>query len=671
LISAVSLPTSIIATFIIMRLMNFTLNLVTLVALSLSIGLLIDDAIVVIENIVRQMHMGKPPFQAAKEATSEIGLAVMATTLTIVAVFLPVTMVSGIVGKYIREFGLTVAFSVLISLFVSFTLVPMLSSRYLKNNGNGKAGIFGRFLRRFNQVFDKSGKAYARFLKWALGHRLAVLTAAAVLFAISVIAIPVLGTTFMPAEDKGEINIKAGLDSGLTLGRAETTARDMERIIRGYKQVLYTYTIVEPDNISMYVRITDKQKRKESIDDIAAGMRNDLRKIPEIELSLGTNSSIANIDSSGKDIVYHITGNDFARLQDFALKVKRVMRQLPNAADVGLSYKAGNPETEFKVDRDKASDLGVSPAAIGDTLRTMFNGVIVSQFETGKDRYDVRVSLNDAERKDFDSLDGIYVPSSNTYNYQPISVPLEQVTKKVFTTTSSTINRYDKEREIQISANITGISTGDFDRMFLKQVKDEIGIPGGISIFLGGTNVLMSETFGGMTVAILMGALFIFLILAAQFESFVDPLSIMFSLPLAVIGAVFGLYAGRKELSFVALIGIILLMGLVTKNAILLVDFTRRRRRAGMERGEAILEAAAIRLRPIMMTTLAMIFSMIPVIAEGGAGAEFRSPMAYAVIGGLITSTLLTLVVVPIMYTLLDDLRNLSGRKSSKVMNGI
>lgn len=663
LISAVSLPTSIIATFIVMKLMNFTLNLVTLVALSLSIGLLVDDAIVVIENIVRQMHSGKSPFQAAKDATSEIGLAVLATTFTIVAVFLPVAMVKGIVGKFIREFGLTVAFSVLISLFVSFTLVPMLSSKYLKDTRDKKRWILGRFLDRFNRLFDILSVLYARFLKLALSHRPFVLLTAGILLAASIALVPRLGTSFLPSQDKGEINIQAEMDSGLTLENVQNTAMDMENTIKKYPQVRYTYTVVKPDSISIYVRLVDRNSRKEAITDITAGMREELRKIPGIELAVSGSGSIANAPGAGeKDFVYHITGDNFAQLQEFALKARQIMSKMPNAADISLSYKAGKPGVQFVLNRDKASDLGVSPAAVGDTLRTMFNGINVNQYESGKDRYDVRVSLIDNERRDLESFDGVYVPSSNMVNYKPILVPLEQVTDKVFATSSSTVNRYDKAREIQISANVTGISVGDFDRMFLSKLNSEVGIPKGVNISSGGMNGLMGETFGGLAVALLMGALFIFLILAAQYESFMDPLSIMFSLPLAIIGAIIGLYIGHKELSFVAMIGIILLMGLVTKNAILLVDFTRQRRNQGLERKAAILEAASVRLRPIMMTTLAMIVSMVPVIAEGGAGAEFRSPMAYAVIGGLITSTLLTLFVIPVMYTLLDDLRGLFSR---------
>lgn len=669
IISALALPTSIVATFIIMKLMGFTLNLVTLVALSLSIGLLVDDAIVVIENIVRQMKMGKTPFQAAKEATAEIGLAVLATTLTIVAVFLPVAMMNGIIASYLREFGLTVSFSVLISLFVSFTLVPMLASRYLNGSGGDglkHTGTVGRFLTWFNQLFDQLGRSYARLLKLALHHRLGVMLIAGGFLAVSLAIMPWLGMTFLPSEDKGEINITAALDAGVSLEKAGSTASAMEAAVRECPEVLYSYAVVEADQVSMYVKVTGRDSRQEPIEDIVAGMRSSLQQIPGIDISISGNSSVANIGSaSSKDFVYHITGGDFAELQQYALTLKQIVKNLPGAQDVSLSYRAGNPEAHLQVDRDKAEDLGVSPATAGSTLRILYNGATVGQYESNGNRYDVTVKLNAGDRENLGSFNGIYVPSTNTEYDQPILVPLTQVTNQVFTTSAATIDRYDKEREIQISANVTGVSTGDFDKAFQQEI-EKAGLPDGISLTAGGTNSLLSDVSGGMVLALILGALFIFLILAAQYESFIDPLSIMFSLPLAIIGAVFGLMAGQKELSFAAMIGIVLLMGLVTKNAILLIDFTRQRRSEGLERQAAIIEAASIRLRPIMMTTLAMIFSMIPVIAEGGAGASFRSPMAYAVIGGLITSTLLTLVVVPVMYTFFDDLRNRFSKKLQK-----
>ncbi len=663
-ISAITLPTSIITTFSLIKLMNFSLNTITLMGLALSVGLLIDDAIVVIENIVRHLHMGKSPLQAAKDGTSEIGLAVMATTFAVVAVFLPIAMVKGIMGKYFVQFGLTVACSLMISLFVSFTVVPLLTSKFEKNEGERKKWIVGRFLAWFNHLFDLLAEQYTRLLGIVLRHRLVTLMTVIVIFIASLGLFPYLGTSFVPAQDLGELNIEASLDSGLALETAGKTSKAMEEKLKKYPEVKYVYTTVKHDKVSLFVKLTGKEERKQGVKEIGAAIRQDLQKIPGIELAVNINAGFA---GNGKEIQYHIKGDDFAALQKYALQAKQVMSRIPGAVDVGISYKSGKPETRLDVDRDISADLGVSTAAVGDTLRTLFNGIVVSQYETGKDRYDVRLAIKDDQRQDLDSFEGIYVPSTNVGAAGPVLVPLGQVTQKVFSTASSTINRFDKVREIQVSANVIGMSQGEFGKLFTDRLESEVEMPRGVSISAGGMQEMMQEGFTGMFLALLMGVLFIFLILAAQFESFIDPLAIMFSLPLAVIGAIAGLFLSRSELSVAAMIGIIMLMGLVTKNAILLIDFTKQQRARRVPRREALLSAGRVRLRPILMTTLAMIFGMLPTAIAVGNGAELYVPMACAIIGGLITSTLLTLLVIPVMYTLLDDIKGLPGRAAKAV----
>ncbi|HAG11085.1 MAG TPA: AcrB/AcrD/AcrF family protein [Desulfotomaculum sp.] len=660
-ISAISLPTSIITTFAILKFMNFTLNFITLGALSLAVGLLIDDSIVVIENIVRHIRMGKTPLQAAKEATSEIGLAVMSTTFSVVAIFLPIAMTSGLIGRFLVEFGLTVIFSVLVSLFVSFTLAPLLSSRYLEAEESGVKGPVGRFLAWFNRLFDLLAGYYQRLLSKVLNRRAITLAVVSVLFLLSLALIPQMGTGFSPNEDRGWINISAGLDSGLALDEADKKARIFEKIVRKNPEVRYIYTTVQPDSISLGIKLTDKEDRKESADEIGVKMREELRKVPGIDLSVVTSPSVSL--SSGKMISYHIKGDDFNQLLEYSQKAKQIMNHVPGAVDVGLSCKAGKPEERLDVDRDVAADLGVSPAAVSDTLNTLYNGVVAGQYETEEDRYDVRVRLKDEQRKNLDSLDGIYIPSSNPGSGGLMMIPLEQVTRKVFTTSSSTINRYDKSREIQLQANYTGISMGTFSNLFMKKLNSELKTPKGISIGAGEDQAMMMESALSMLQAMLLGILFMFLILSAQFESFLDPLVIMFALPLAIIGAVLALFVTGSDLTVVGGIGIIMLLGLVSKNAILLVDFIKQQRSAGVERKGAILNAGLIRLRPILMTTLAMIFGMLPSALAMGTGSEMRQPMAFAIIGGLISSTLLTLLIVPIIYTVVDDLRNSASKK--------
>ncbi|MCI2039213.1 MAG: efflux RND transporter permease subunit [Clostridium luticellarii] len=656
-IAGIAIPVSIISTFAMMKVMNFSLNTVSLMALSIAVGLLIDDAIVVIENIVRHLRMGKSAIQAAKDATSEIGLAVMATTFALVAVFVPIAMINGLVGKFLVQFGLTVAASVLVSLFVAFTAVPLLSSKYLKSEEK-RIPVLGKFLEYFNKAFDKLADFYARGLKVALNHRILVIIIPLILLIGSLLLATKLNTGFIAAGDTGELDIEANLDSGSTLNNASKINNSMESIIKKNRNVKYIYSTVKADKVVLLVKISDKQKRKEGIDEIGAEMRKDLKNIPGIDLSVVVGGGFI----PGKLVQYHIKGDDFTKLQKYALKAEKAMKNTPGAVDVSLSYKAGKPEVDFNVDRDKAADLGVSPTVISSTLSTLFNGTVVGQYETEKDRYDVRVELQDSDRNNLDSLNEIYVPSANK---DKDMIPIDQVTKKVFTTSSSTINRYDKEREIQLTANYVEVSEGEFNKAFTSKLGSEAPVPGGIELSAGGIQEQMTEGMTGLVVALVMGVLFVFLVIAAQFESFIDPLAILLSLPLAIIGAILGLLVGNKELDMMSMIGVVMLMGLVTKNAILLIDFTKQNYSRGMDLKEALIEAGRTRLRPIIMTTLAMIFGMLPTALVNGSGSELRAPMAFAIIGGLITSTLLTLLFVPVVYTFLNDFKKKFRKKTT------
>jgi len=521
-------------------------------------------------------------------------------------------------------------------------------------------GPVGNFLAWFNRRFDQLAIYYQHLLNKVLEHRVITLAVTTVLFIGSLALIPLMGTSFMVQQDKGSISIQADLDSGLALEAADKKAKTMEEIVRNNPEVRYIYTTVKPDSISLYVKLSNKQERKESSDEIGVKMREKLKQIPGIDLSVVSSSS-KSLSSASRQISFHITGDDFNQLLAYSLKAKHIMSEVPGAVDVGISYKAGKPEARLVVNRDVAADLGVSPASVSDTLSTLFDGSVVSQYETDKDRYDVRVRLKDEQRKNMDSFDGIYVQSSSAGGTM---IPLAQVTRKVFTTSSATINRYDKAREIQVQANYVGKSSGEVSSAFMKNLQIDAPMPRGIRVGAGGDTESMNESVMDLVQAVLLGILFILLILAAQFESFLDPLAIMFALPLAVIGAMVALYVTGSGLSVVGGIGLIMLLGLVTKNAILLVDFIKQKRSAGAGRKDAILQAGLIRMRPIMMTTLAMIFGMLPAALSTNDGSELRQPMAYAIIGGLISSTLLTLLVIPIMYTVLDDIKVFFSRKN-------
>jgi HAE1 family hydrophobic/amphiphilic exporter-1 len=666
-ISALAIPTSVISTFFAMKIMGFSLNFMSLMALSLSVPLLIDDAIVVIENIVRHMRMGKTRLDAAKEATAEIGLAVLATTLTVVAVFLPVAMMTGVVGQFFKQFGITVVFSVLVSLLVSFTLVPLLASRHLQEEEMKPRGPLGKFLFWFNLRFENINIMYTHFLGVVLRHRLKTMAVALLLFVGSLMLVPMLGSSFVPAADIGELTVQAELDAGLNLVAAENMSDKLEKIIRAYPEVAKMYSTINQDKLNIFVKLVDKKERDRSAEQIAAGLRNNLHEVPGIRTSIVMQSGM----EVAKAVQFRLLGDDMNQLQNYAEKAQGIMESIPGAVDVGSSYIPGKPEGKIQIKQVEAADLGVSTAQVADTLRTMFNGVVVGQFEDGEDRFDVRVRLGEGQRKSMNDLSNIYLTS----NYEPAGggprpmIALSQVTEQSFATSPSQISRFDRTKEIVLSANLEGLSLGEFNKIFLERVNKEMKLPPGYSMFASGDSEMMGETFTSMGLAILTGVLFILFILASQFESYIDPFAIMFSIPLAVVGAIFGLLVMGSDLSLMSMIGIIMLMGLVTKNAILLIDFTKQRRARGMERNEALLAAARTRLRPIIMTSMAMIFGMMPLALALGPGSESRSPMAHAIIGGIITSTLLTLVVVPVMYTFLDDLKNkvyaLRGRAKS------
>jgi len=663
LISAIAIPASIISTFFVMKMLGYTLNTMSLLALSLAVGILIDDAIVVIENIVRHMEMGKDKFTAAAEATAEIGLAVTATTLTLVAVFLPVAMMTGIVGQFFKQFGITVAFAVLVSLFIAFTLTPMLSANYLEISNNQKQNILDKALAWFNRHFERLTGRYSIFLEKVLHHRLIVLALAVLLFFGSLAIVPLLGSSFMTPSDDGELQIMADIDAGLSVTGASAVADKMADIIRTMPESTIVYSVAQPDSLTFYAKMTDKQKRKRGINAITADLRSQFNAIPGIKASIIQNSGF----KPEKPVTLMVKGESLDTLEDIAKEAQRIMENSKGAADVTSSYKPGTPDAQVMIKRDRAADLGVPTASIASTLRTLFNGTVVSQFKDGDDRYDVRVRLKTEDRQDIADLQNIYMASlyKDTLG-RTVLVPLEQVTDTVYSTSPSQILRYDRQKEIKLTANLVGTSLGEFNKTFAKELQ-AVTLPAGYSFVTAGESERMDDTFTSMVMALFLAVTFIFFILAGQFESYIDPFSIMLSLPLAIIGAILGLLIMGSDMSLMSMIGIIMLMGLVTKNAILLIDFAKQRMAEGMPRDKALLDAARVRMRPIIMTTAAMIFGMLPLAIGVGAGAEGRAPMAHAIIGGLIVSTMLTLVVVPVVYSILDDIKG-NFRKRKKIL---
>lgn len=649
-VSAVSLPTSIIITFAAIKMMGFSLNVMSLMGLSLSVGLLVDDAIVVIENIARHMNGDKTAAEAALDATGEISLAVLATTMTIVAVFLPMAIMQGMLGSFFREFGLTVAIAVMISLFISFTLVPLMASKYVKDEEHLKPKtIIGKTLVWFNNKFDQSTIHVQNVLTVALKYRVVTVLIATGLFVFSISLIPGMGVRFSPEKDTGIINITAGLDSGLSLPVAIEQGKSIETILKKYPDVRSIYTTIAKDSISCRVKLTAKEERSVGSKEISEKMRTELTKLPGLDLAVAWTG-----DSFGaKNYSLFIQGDDFEQLLAYAQKSKQILAEIPGAVDVGLSYKSGKPETRIEIDRDKAADLGISPAAISEALGALYNGSTVGKYEEDGNRIDIKMKMDGAQSSYLNSIDSIYLRSTTTGNM----ISLNQLTKKVYTSSASQVERYDKKRAIKVQGNFIGPLSGKGGSNFEEKLSKELPPPAGISFGASDDEKEMIESTNSMIQAFVLGILFIFLILAAQFESWIDPLAIMFSLPLAMIGAMISAFLMGSGLTMVGLIGVVFLMGLVTKNAILLIDFIKSKRLEGVERKVAIIESVSIRFRPILMTTIAMILGMVPSALDTGVGSEMRQPMAIVIIGGLISSTLLTLIVIPVIYTLLDDFK--------------
>ena len=660
-ITGLTLPISVIAAFTAMKLFGFTLNVMTLMGLSLAIGMLIDDAIVVRENIVRHLQRGKDHVQASLDGTNEIGLAVMATTFTIVAVFIPVAFMGGMVGQFFYEFGITVAAAVLVSLFVSFTLDPMLSSRWVDPalEHDRHEGFIGTRLARFNHWFDALHLQYERLLGWALGHRKRVVFMALVAFLASFPILGVLGGDFMPDFNRGEYQVAFRATPGATLRETGERAREMVRRLKSLPDVEYTYTTIGAAGTTSrpvtegvtFVKL--RPGTGKTFSQVLGDARRVIQEVPGMTYGLFEAGPFGQ-----KPIQISVRGAEIDELDRISRELMREMGKMKGVADIETSLEKAKPELRVRVDRERASDLGVPAGVIGTTLRAAVSGEVASVIEDSEgDSYDVRVRLRADQRRYAEDLLGLTVPTDkDDDNKDKLLVPLRELAHTEPGTGPSTIRHKDLAREVRVSANPDGRSLGEISADVEAAVA-RLDMKPGYDVLLGGDAEELKDMFANMLQALFLAVVFIYLILASQFGSFLQPFAIMLSLPLSLVGVALALLATGDNLNIMSMIGLIMLMGLVTKNAILLVDFANQARREGLERTAALVKAGSTRLRPIVMTTLAMIFGMLPLAFAIGAGAEMRAPMARAVIGGLITSTLLTLVVVPVVYSYLDGLR--------------
>lgn len=660
-ITGLTLPISVIGTFAVIHALGFTLNTMTLLALSLAIGILIDDAIVVRENITRHLQMGKGHRRAALDGTNEIGLAVVATTLSIIAVFLPVAFMGGIIGRFFLQFGVTVSVAVLISLFVAFTLDPMLSSVWYDPaaRADAKRGPIGRAVARFDRAFERTANRYRGVIAWSLRHRLLVMIATVIVFGISLMLVPRIGGEFVPQGNQGEFAVSIEAPEGSSLDYTAVKVRQVEAALGEFPDIVSTYATINAGGArgfnaaTIQVTMRPIAERTQSAAQISEPLRTRLAEIAGLEVSV---NQAAVAGPGGKPLQVSVLGESVPQITAVSAEIAAALRAIPGAVEVESSIENLRPTLAVRIRREAANDLGVSVQAIGDVLRPLVAGDAVSVWNAPDgETYDVLVRLPEDARQRAQQLRELTIATGRQDNTgRPVTVTLDQVAAIEESVAPSTITRRDLTREVRIDANVAGRALGEVSAD-LTTALGNIDVPSGVRVRFGGETEDMQESLGYAVQALALAVIFIYLILASQFGSFLQPVAIMATLPLSLIGVLVALLAMGSTLNIFSIIGFIMLMGLVTKNAILLVDYSNRARADGLDLHQSLIEAGAVRLRPIVMTTLAMIFGMVPIAIGFGEGGEQRAPMAHAVIGGLISSTVLTLVVVPVLVSLLES----------------
>jgi HAE1 family hydrophobic/amphiphilic exporter-1 len=721
-ITGLALPVSVLASFIAVWVMGFKLETMSLLGLSLAIGILIDDAIVVRENIVRHVEMGKDHFLAAREGTDEIGLAVAATTFSILAVFVPIGFMPGVGGQWFKPFALTIACSVLVSLFVSFSLDPMLSAFWPDPHvPEDKKSVITRQLDRFNHWFNRQAERYKQVIAWALDHRAAMVALAVgtffasftlfsggitgllgallglgvVVFALtskrfnrpvkalvaivgvalfvglpklivaSGLATRTVGVGFFPDDDKAQFMIAIETPPGSNIAYTRLKAQEAARITRAHPEVLYTYTTLgggasgTVDEGSIFVQMIPKNARPMSVEQFAMTLRREMKNVAGVTLAVFTND----FGGGRKQLQFQLRGNNLQAINQAAEQVMEVVRSTPGAVDVGLSTKGQKPELSVDLNRGIAGALGITVGQVAQSLRPAFAGIDAGDWQdpSGEMR-NVQVRLAPEARRNADDLSRLPLVVIGA-NGQTTTLPLGQVATIRQGVGPAIIDHLDRDLVVSVQANVSGRASGDVTTDVNARLA-KLTYPPGVHLSLGGDAQQQNELFGQIFFALGVAVMLMYLILVVQFGSFLDPLAILMSLPLSLIGVLLALSISGYTINLMSLIGVILLMGIVAKNAILLIDFAKwAREKDGMPLREALISAGAIRLRPILMTTFALIAGMIPVALGRGEGAQFRAPLGVAIIGGVLTSTLLTLLVIPTFYEVMDDSRGWLARR--------
>lgn len=657
-VAAVTIPTTVITTYALMLASGFTLNIMSLLALSISVGMVIDDSIVVLENAYRQMENGKDRRQAAIDGISEIGFAVMATSLAIVAVFIPIAFMDGLIGRFFVEFGLTVTFAVIVSTFVAIWLSPMLCSRVLKVQPQ-----HGWAYNLVEKFFTSIENVYGKILGWSLAHRKSVVGLALICFIGSLLLLPFVGTEFTPEQDEAQFRVQVETPLGSSIERTNRIFDEVERRLWELPYVTNLYTTIgsmQQDRVNygaVLVQLPDKSQRSLTQHEIMGMARQAVADLSHSKISVEYIPRVSGGGFRAAPIQYNLRGSDIDQLEQIAIKFTDRLKEVPGIVDINLTYDSNKPEVAILPDRARAADLGVDIEDLGKAVQALIGGRQISSFEDGGKMYDVRIRLAEQDRDRSSAVAALPVRSRsnqlvdfhNLAEIQEITGPVQ-------------IDRENRMRQITVMANLEkskplGAAIND-----VLAIEAELELPPEVTTAFTGAADLMEETFESMIFALGLAIVMIYMVLASQFESFIHPLTIMISVPLSIGGALGALALTGLTLNIFSMIGMVMLMGLVTKNAILLVDYTNLlRRERGMEQIEALKIAGPVRLRPILMTTFSTVAGMLPIALGVGAGSESRQPMGACVIGGLLISTLLTLVVIPVVYSLLDDLKKVPG----------
>jgi HAE1 family hydrophobic/amphiphilic exporter-1 len=654
IIAAIAIPTSIISAFSLMKWMDFTLNQITMLALTLMVGVVIDDAIVVLENIYRFIEeKGMPPMRAAVEATRDIGLAVTATTFSLVIIFLPIAFMQGIIGRFMSSFGYTAAFAILVSLLVSFTLTPMLCSRFLK----APAATEGPKSKQ-TRLFRAIAGPYRRLLLWSLGHRRTIV-ALSVLVALSSIPLAIgIGKDFLPTDDQSQFEVSVRMPPGSSLAGSEEVMKQVEAELAQLPGVRNLLTTIgadirrQVDRGSVIVELVPIEQRRQTQQELMLMARERLQKFRDLVVSVQLPALIQG--ATRYDLQFYVQGPDLARLEQYSTTLIKRLSEVPGVTDLDSSYEPGKPEVQVRINRDKAADLGVNVASIASAVRTLVGGdEQVTTYREGDDRYDVQLRVSEEFRNSPDALERLFVPSAKLGN-----VPLSNVASLELTTGPTQITRWNRQRQIMIQANIVRGQSLSNVLDVLNRTVAELNLPPEYRTGLVGQTKEFGRAGAAYAMAFLLAIAFMYMVLAAQFESFIDPVTILISLPLSVPFALLSLMIAGENFSVIySSVGIFVLFGIVKKNGILQIDHIKAiRRTEGVSRLEAILRGCEDRLRPILMTTLSLVAGMTPLALGGGAGSGSRRTVAIAVIGGQTLCLLLTLLVTPVAYSIFDDI---------------